>query len=290
MTLNIKQIFSMAESNIFLDVYNVITNYISGLSSSEIISTSLIIFAAIFFVLLERLFPYTKGQKILREGFFDDFAMYTIAQNYILSIIIFSGIINFIDGSTGLSRLHLFANIPIWAQLIFFVVTHDLYIYWMHRWMHKNKWLWRIHEAHHSPKKVDWLSGSRSHPLEILLNQTIEFAPIILLGAPVEVIAYKGLISAVWGMYIHCNVDIQSGWLQKIINGPEMHRWHHSTGKGRNRNFATKFAFWDWIFGTAFLPETKADEYGLKTFFPAHYISQTLFAFRSFKKIKREDS
>lgn len=280
----------MAESNIFLDVYNVITNYISGLSSSEIISTSLIIFAAIFFVLLERLFPYTKGQKILREGFFDDFAMYTIAQNYILSIIIFSGIINFIDGSTGLSRLHLFANIPIWAQLIFFVVTHDLYIYWMHRWMHKNKWLWRIHEAHHSPKKVDWLSGSRSHPLEILLNQTIEFAPIILLGAPVEVIAYKGLISAVWGMYIHCNVDIQSGWLQKIINGPEMHRWHHSTGKGRNRNFATKFAFWDWIFGTAFLPETKADEYGLKTFFPAHYISQTLFAFRSFKKIKREDS
>lgn len=280
----------MAESNIFLDVYNAITNYISGLSSSEIISTSLIIFAAIFFVLLERLFPYTKGQKILREGFFDDFAMYTIAQNYILSIIIFSGIINFIDGSTGLSRLHLFANIPIWAQLIFFVVTHDLYIYWMHRWMHKNKWLWRIHEAHHSPKKVDWLSGSRSHPLEILLNQTIEFAPIILLGAPVEVIAYKGLISAVWGMYIHCNVDIQSGWLQKIINGPEMHRWHHSTGKGRNRNFATKFAFWDWMFGTAFLPETKADEYGLKTFFPAHYISQTLFAFRSFKKIKREDS
>jgi sterol desaturase/sphingolipid hydroxylase (fatty acid hydroxylase superfamily) len=226
----------------------------------------------------------------LREGFFDDFAMYTIAQNYILSILIFGIIINFINDSTGISRLKLFSSIPIWALLIFFTLTHDLYIYWMHRWMHKNKWLWRIHEAHHSPKKVDWLSGSRSHPLEIILNQTIEFAPIILLGAPVEVIAYKGLISAVWGMYIHCNVDIQSGWLQKIINGPEMHRWHHSTGKGRNRNFATKFAFWDWVFGTAFLPDTKADEYGLKTFFPAHYISQTLFAFRRFKKLNREES
>jgi len=280
----------MAEANIFSDLYNSIFNYLSGLSSAEIISTSLIIFAAIAFVILERIFPYTKDQKILREGFFDDFAMYTIAQNYILSILIFGVIINFIDNSTGISRLQLFAKIPIWAQLIFFVVTHDLYIYWMHRWMHKNKWLWRLHEAHHSPKKVDWLSGSRSHPLEIILNQTIEFAPIILLGAPVEVIAYKGLISAVWGMYIHCNVDIQSGWLQKIINGPEMHRWHHSTGKGRNRNFATKFAFWDWMFGTAYLPETKADEYGLKTYFPAHYISQTLFAFRNFKKIKSEDS
>ena len=274
------------QSNIFTEIFNTINNYVYSMSAAEIISTSLIIIAALIFMILERLFPYTKGQKIFRKGFFDDFAMYTIAQNYILSIIIFGGIINFLDNTTGISRLQLLANIPIWAQLIFFVVTHDLYIYWMHRWMHNNKWLWRLHEAHHSPKKVDWLSGSRSHPLEILLNQTIEFAPIILLGAPVEVVADKGLISAVWGMYIHCNVDIQSGWLQKIINGPEMHRWHHSTGKGRNRNFATKFAFWDWMFGTAYLPDIKVDEYGLKTFFPAHYIGQILFAFRSFKKNK----
>jgi len=275
---------NLIQANIFSEVFTAIINYVPGMSFAEKFSTSLIILAAVLFVILERIFPYTKGQKILRVGFFDDFAMYTIAQNYILSILIFGVIINFIDNSTGISRLKLFANIPIWAQLVFFTLTHDLYIYWMHRWMHKNKWLWRIHETHHSPKKVDWLSGSRSHPLEILLNQTIEFAPIILLGAPVEVIAYKGLISAIWGMYIHCNIDIRSGWLQKIINGPEIHRWHHSTGKGRNRNFATKFAFWDWMFGTAFLPETKPDEYGLKTFFPAHYLSQTLFAFRRFKK------
>jgi len=276
------------DAEIFTEILNSIYNYLNTLSSAEIISTSLIILAAFIFIILERIFPYTKGQKILREGFFDDFAMYTIAQNYILSILIFGVIINFIDNSTGLSRLKIFSDVPVWAQLIFFVVTHDLYIYWMHRWMHKNKWLWRIHEAHHSPKKVDWLSGSRSHPLEILLNQTIEFAPIVLLGSPVEVIAYKGLISAVWGMYIHSNLDIKSGWLQKIINGPEMHRWHHSTGKGRNRNFATKLAFWDWIFGTAFLPETKVDEYGLKTFFPPHYFSQTLFAFRKFKITKKQ--
>lgn len=278
------------QSSIFESIFQTINNFLSGMSTAELTSTSLIILAAILFVILERLFPYTKDQKIFREGFFDDFAMYTIAQNYILSILIFSGIINFIDNTTGLSRLQILSNAPIWAQLVFFTLTHDLYIYWMHRWMHKNKWLWRLHEAHHSPKKVDWLSGSRSHPLEILLNQTIEFTPIILLGAPVEVIAYKGLISAVWGMYIHCNVNIQSGWFQKIINGPEMHRWHHSTGKGRNRNFATKFAFWDWMFGTAFLPETKPDDYGLKTYFPAHYFSQTLFAFRSFKRLKREES
>ncbi|KAB2848761.1 MAG: sterol desaturase family protein, partial [Ignavibacterium sp.] len=39
-----------------------------------------------------------------------------------------------------------------------------------------------------------------------------------------------------------------------------------------------------WVFGTAYLPETKPDEYGLKTYFPAHYFNQTLYAFRRFKK------
>jgi len=77
--------------------------------------------------------------------------------------------------------------------------------------MHGNKYLWRLHEAHHSPKKVDWLSGSRSHAFEILINQTVEFLPIVLLGSPPEVAAYKGVISAVWGMYIHANLGINTG-------------------------------------------------------------------------------
>jgi len=274
--------------NILNDIWNGIQSYFANLSYEALISSAIIAAAAVFFIVAERIWPYTKGQKVLREGFFDDFALYTIAQSYILGILIFTYIINFIDRSTGLSRLYLFKDIPIWFQLIFFLVTHDFYIYWMHRWQHKNKYMWRIHEAHHSPKKVDWLSGSRSHAIEILINQTVEFLPIVLLGSPPEVVAYKGVISAVWGMYIHSNLNVYSGVLQKFINGPEMHRWHHSTGKGRNRNFATKLAIWDWLFGTAFLPDTKPDEYGLKTYFPQHYFMQTLFAFRSFKRAGRE--
>ena len=274
-------------SDIFTSIWDYITNYWSGMSTPEQVSIIVIISSAFVFVILERIFPYTKGQKIFREGFFDDLALYTIAQNYVLGIIIFGFIIHYIDTTTGISRLHLFTDVPVWAQLIFFTLTHDFYIYWMHRFQHKNKWLWRIHEAHHSPKKVDWLSGSRSHALEILINQTVEFLPIVLLGAPVEVIAYKGIISALWGMYIHANLNVNTGKLQLVINGPEMHRWHHTTGKGRNRNFATKFAFWDWMFGSAYLPENeKALEYGLKTFFPENYFRQFIFAFRNYKKTK----
>lgn len=256
---------------------------VAAMSAAELGSMIVIAVTALAFVLLERLFPYNAGQRVLREGFFDDFALYTIAQSYILGIVIFSVIIRNVDEWTGMSRLHLLASWPVWLQLLFFLVTHDFYIYWMHRWQHSNKYLWRLHEAHHSPRKVDWLSGSRSHALEILINQTVEFTPIILLGASPEVVAYKGVVSAVWGMYIHSNLGVRTGRLQRIINGPEMHRWHHTTGKGRNRNFATKLAIWDWIFGTAYLPEgERAREYGLKTPFPEHFGRQFLAAFRRF--------
>lgn len=253
-------------------------------TSAQIISFLIIAFSAALIVFLERTIPYNNGQKFIREGFFDDFVLYNLVQSFVLGLII-SFIIEFIDNQSNISRFKIINEWPISLQLIFFIVSHDFYIYQFHKWQHKNKLLWRIHEAHHSPKEVDWLSGVRSHAFEILINQTVEFLPIVLLGAAPVVAVYKGTVSAVWGMYIHSNIDVRSGWLQYFINGPEMHRWHHSLGKGRNRNFSTKLAIWDWLFGTSYFPKNeKAVRYGLKTFFPSNYFRQFVFAFRAFNK------
>lgn len=257
-----------------------------SISDIRIASVAVITISALSLLTLERMFPYVKTQRIIREGFIDDFISYNFLQTFILGIFI-SYLIELIDSTSGISRLQLITDWSIWLQVFLFIITHDFYIYVFHKWQHKNKYLWRLHEAHHSPKEVDWLSGVRSHALEILINQTVEFLPIVLLGSPPEVAVYQATISAVWGMYIHSNIDVHTGKLQYVINGPEMHRWHHSTGKGRNRNFSTKLAIWDWIFGTAYLPEEKAAEYGLKTYFPGNYFKQLAFAFRSFKKRER---
>ncbi|HAY32582.1 MAG TPA: sterol desaturase family protein [Ignavibacteria bacterium] len=235
--------------------------------SLQLWSLVIISFAAVMMVVFEKLYPYTKGQKIFREGFFNDIIMYSIVQSYFLGLIIF-GILNYIKDNTDLYRYSLIGDWPVWAQVLFFVITHDFYIYWFHRWQHNNRILWRVHEAHHSPKTVDWLSGARSHSFEIMINQTVEFAPIILLGAAPEVAIYKGMISAIWGMFIHSNIDVRLGKIQYFINGPEMHRWHHSDdgGKEYQNNYGTKLAVWDWIFGTAFLPDPhfrKPEKYGL---------------------------
>ena len=234
-------------------------------------------------MLLERLYPYDKSQRLLREGFFNDFFWYGLVQTYVLGLVIY-GVTGWIDASTHLERIHVIRALPLWLQVAIFFVVHDLYIYWFHRWQHNNAFLWRLHEAHHSTKHVDWLSGSRSHSLEILINQSVEFLPILLLASP-EVAVIKGCIDAIWGMYIHSNIDVRSGWLQWVVNGPEMHRWHHATDdEAHNRNFSTKIAVWDWLFGTAHLPpDKKPRSYGIDDRFPTNYLMQHAHAFRPFE-------
>lgn len=230
---------------------------------TQVVTFGVIIAAALCFIGLERRFPYQPGQKFFRRGFSLDLVWYTLVQSYVLGILI-SVLLQKVDRETGWSQRGVISGLPVWAQVLFFFVSHDLYIYLFHRLQHRWPPLWRLHEAHHSPHDVDWLSGARSHPLEILINQTIEFAPIVLLGAAPEVAAIKGTLDAVWGMYIHSNIDVRSGWLQKVFNGPEMHRWHHAPELAiPGKNFATKLALWDWLFGTAYLPAGKPRSYGL---------------------------
>jgi sterol desaturase/sphingolipid hydroxylase (fatty acid hydroxylase superfamily) len=236
----------------------------------------------VLIVLLERLRPYDRGQPFLRAGFWTDFLLYAVVQSWVMGLLI-AALIRGIDAWTGCSHLGLVSRWTLAVQVAFFVVTHDLYIYWFHRWQHRSPRLWRLHEAHHSAADVDWLTSVRSHAVEILINQSIEFAPMVLLGAAPEVPLVKGMIGAVWGLWIHSNVNAHTGRWQWLLNGPEAHRWHHAVDAcARGRNFATKFALWDRLFGTAFLPSVRRPSgYGLAgTAFPEGYFAQQLFAFR----------
>ena len=256
-------------------------------------TTWLMIAGAGIIILFERIYPYNKNQKFFRKGWWNDFFWYNIFQTLIVGYIIFH-FIQYIDNIIGLSKFGLISSTPFWFQLLFFVITHDLYIYWFHRLMHKNIYLWRLHEAHHSTEEVDWIAGARSHSLEILINQTIEYLPIFLLGADPVLILWKNVINSYFGMFIHSNINARTDFFifKYVINGPQMHRWHHSANAQIGKyNFGTKFAFWDWIFGTAYLPENDlCEKYGIEEItFPDNYIVQHIFAFRKFEEHERTD-
>jgi sterol desaturase/sphingolipid hydroxylase (fatty acid hydroxylase superfamily) len=251
----------------------------------EYVASAIIAFAALSAMVFERIFPYTPGQRLFRKHFLTDWLYYSIvfglAMDWLCRNLLFPGV----DWMLGnLSRQGLMSAWPVWAGVTFSLFTHDLFIYLFHRWMHANKYLWRIHEAHHSPREVDWAAGSRAHVFEAIITITAEFGPLVFLAAKPAVTLYKGAIDAVWGMFIHSNLDVKLGWLQKIINGPQMHRWHHSRDV-HNINFATKFAFWDWMFGTAYLPEDrKPGRYGIELEWSRNIFTHQLVAFRPYEK------
>ncbi len=264
------------------------------------LTTAILLGWMLFIIALERRFPYTPGLKLFREGWWLDLVWYTLIQSYLLKILIFDYLIAPAKSALGFSEMGYLSHWPVWALVLLFLLTHDLYIYWFHRWQHHNKVLWRTHEAHHSVKTVDWLAGSRSHALEIIINQTVEFAPIVFLldnKTAAVVIPIKALIDAMWGMWIHANIDVNLGKLQYFINGPQMHQWHHANHREVfYANYATKFAFFDWIFGTGFLPGLKPlkyailkpREYGLPYDYPRDYFLQHWFSFWRFDVKKVE--
>jgi hypothetical protein len=52
-------------------------------------------------------------------------------------------------------------------------------------------------------------------------------------------------------------------------------------------NYSTKFAVWDWLFGTAYLPgRKKPDEFGLPYDYPRDYFLQHAFAIKRFDEQK----
>lgn len=251
------------------------------------VTTTILICWIVFIISWERLSPYRKGLPFFREGFWIDLVWYTIIQSYVLKIVIFDHIIYPLQHHLSWHGFPLFKELPVAVQVLFFLVMHDLYIYLFHRLQHASKILWRTHEAHHSGKEVDFLAGSRSHALEIIINQTIEFAPIVILGADPAVIPIKALLDAMFGMFIHANINVKLGRLKYFLNSPELHLWHHANYREVfHANFSTKFAVWDNLFGTVydpgFKPGNEPENWGLYYDYPRDYFLQHAFSVKRF--------
>jgi sterol desaturase/sphingolipid hydroxylase (fatty acid hydroxylase superfamily) len=255
-------------------------------------NTSIILICWVIFIITwERISPYRKGLPFFREGFWTDLVWYTIIQSFVLKIVIFNYIIPVIQNCIHWHGFAFFKSWSVTEQVLFFVVTHDLYIYLFHRLQHASKLLWRTHEAHHSGKHVDFLAGSRSHAVEIIINQTIEFAPIVIMGAHPEVIPIKALLDAMFGMFIHANINVKLGRLKYFLNSPELHLWHHANYREVfHANFSTKFSIWDYLFGTVYDPGFKPgdhrDNWGLYYDYPKDYFLQHAFSIIRFNERK----
>lgn len=130
----------------------------------------------------------------------------------------------------------------------------DLIIYVQHVAFHLVRPLWRFHMMHHADLDIDVTTGSRFHPIEIIISMGIKMTSVALLGAPAwSILVFEVLLNAT-SMFNHGNAYMPSGMdsvIRLFLVTPDMHRVHHSVIiRETNSNYGFNLPWWDRIFKT----------------------------------------
>lgn len=155
------------------------------------------------------------------------------------------------EQSWGLLNL---LDIPNWVAVIVTLLFLDFAIYLQHIVFHKWKFLWRLHQIHHTDLDFDASTAVRFHPLEIIISMVYKVFCIYLIGAnPTAVIAFEIILNGC-ATFNHSNVNIPPSIDKKlrwILITPDMHRIHHSViSFETDSNYGFSISCWDRLFRT----------------------------------------
>jgi sterol desaturase/sphingolipid hydroxylase (fatty acid hydroxylase superfamily) len=144
--------------------------------------------------------------------------------------------------------------LPAGLALLVGIVLLDLAMYFQHVMFHAAPTLWRLHRVHHADLDFDVTTGTRFHPVEIVLSTAIKCAVVAAIGAaPVAVLVFEVLLNAA-AVFNHANASVPERierWLRWFLVTPDMHRVHHSVQYDESSsNFGFNLPWWDRLFGT----------------------------------------
>lgn len=229
--------------------------------SSTIAAYTAIAVGALGIATIEVWHPYRQSWHIKPVEAANDLAFLVLIQ-ILLPTMLSLAAVNALEA--GVSRQDWSINslwpqhLPIAIQALLMLIGGDALRYWLHRASHHWTLLWRFHAVHHSPHRLNWLNTSRFHPFDKTAQFFGDSLPFIVFGVNSDVLSLYFVFYALNGFFQHSNCNVQLGWLNYVIAGPELHRWHHSVViTESNQNFGNNLIIWDWIFGTRFLPSNR---------------------------------
>jgi sterol desaturase/sphingolipid hydroxylase (fatty acid hydroxylase superfamily) len=237
------------------------------------------------FIFIEKLIPKYKAQAILRPHWQLDLGYF--ALNHLLIgvlLVVGNGFAPSVFGWAVNARVQsLITSLPIVLQLAVLLVFADLVQYAVHRAFHEVPALWKFHAVHHSSEHMDWLAGSRSHFVEILVDRSLVMVPLYLLGPDKAALDAYVLFAAAQAVFIHANVAVPFGPIKYLLTTPQFHHWHHSSDKPAiDTNYAVHLPFIDRIFGTYHMPDEHWPlKYGTTKPLPSTFAGQAAYPFRA---------
>ena len=234
---------------------------------------------------LERAYPHRRQWWTDREEWLHDVVFMTVIQGVfpkIVAVAVMFALAQIFGGHGLILEGPWPTHWPVYLQMLLMMLLADGLRYWLHRWAHEWEPLWRFHAVHHSPHRLYWLNVGRFHPIDKGLQLLLDTLPFLMLGVQPEVLALYVVCYAINGFFQHSNVDVRLGFLNYLISGPELHRWHHSMVKEEsNHNYGNNLIIWDWVFGTWYLPATReVQELGLvNRTYPSTFLEQMRIPF-----------
>ncbi len=238
-------------------------DWMVGIGESWLTTLGWLAAFAVAFGLLARLTPCNPGMywwKDLR-AVVTDFLYWFVAPLLLgigRTLMLIAGVVLLYGGMEP--RFLPVKDQPLWAQCAAILLIQDVMLYWVHRLFH-TRLAWKFHAVHHSPKVLDWMSASRFHLINHLLEFGLADISVLLLGFSPAALVVLAPFRVVYSAMVHANLNWTFGPLRYVFASPVFHRWHHTTqGEGIDKNFASTFPFLDVVFGTFYMPPDKLPE------------------------------
>jgi sterol desaturase/sphingolipid hydroxylase (fatty acid hydroxylase superfamily) len=218
---------------------------------------------SLVFTLLSRLAPCNPGRSWWqKQGLVTDACYWIfvpIVTRYLriwVTVVLTIWLFHISDGQKiadfylhGHGRL---SSLPLWLQAVLYLVVTDFALYWSHRMFHRG-FLWKYHAVHHASQDVEWTSAARFHPVNLALGTAAVDIAALLCGVSPDIFLVIGPFDIVTSCMVHANLNWTFGPLRYVLVSPVFHRWHHARDVV-DKNFASTFSLWDWMFGTYHMP------------------------------------
>ena len=111
-----------------------------------------------------------------------------------------------------------------------------------------------MHRLHHADRDMDVTTGTRFHPLEIVLSMLYKCLIVFILGPSIFAVFLFEVILNASSIFNHANLKLTSGLdktLRLLVVTPDMHRVHHSIiTKETDSNYGFFLSIWDKLFKT----------------------------------------
>lgn len=147
------------------------------------------------------------------------------------------------------------SDFPLWwlpVSVVTYLLIHDAWFYWTHRWMHRPAIYRKMHSVHHASRNPTAWTAMSFHPWESLTGAILIPALVLLIPIHYGALLTVLTVMTLMGVTNHMGWELFPRW---IVNGP-LGKWiitasHHQRHHEKYLcNFGLYFRLWDRLCGT----------------------------------------